>query len=85
MKGIVRESFSRVMEPTNGIGIWEVTDGNYTHKYEVSGNKIILYASNGDIGDTYRVVSIKGDVVVLEVTLDEGPQYKQQITCKRIY
>ena len=48
------------------------------------GNKIILYASNGDIGDTYRVVSIKGDVVVLEVTLDEGPQYKQQITCKRV-
>ena len=28
LKGIVRESFSRVMEPTNGIGIWEVTDGN---------------------------------------------------------
>ena len=53
-------------------------------EYEVSGNKIILYASNGDIGDTYRVVSIKGDVVVLEVTLDEGPQYKQQITCKRV-
>ena len=28
LKGIVRESFSRVMEPTNGFGIWEVTDGN---------------------------------------------------------
>ena len=67
------------------LGSYGWQSSNYTHKYEVSGNKIILYASNGDIGDTYHVVSIKGDVVVLEVTLDEGPQYKQQITCKRIY
>ena len=67
------------------LGCYGWQSSNYIHKYEVSGNKIILYASNGDVGDTYHVVSIKGDVVVLEVTLDEGPQYKQQITCKRIY
>ena len=66
------------------LGSYGWQSSNYTHKYEVSGNQIILYASNGDIGDTYHVVSIKGDVVVLEVTLDEGPQYKQQITCKRV-
>ena len=67
------------------LGSYGWQSSNYIHKYEVFGNKIILYASNGYIGDTYHVVSIKGDVVVLEVTLDEGPQYKQQITCKRIY
>ncbi len=67
------------------LGSYGWQSSNYIHKYEVFGNKIILYASNGDIGDTYHVVSIKGDVVVLEVTLDEGPQYKQQITCTRIY
>ena len=66
------------------LGNYGWQSSNYIHKYEVFGNKIILYASNGDISDTYHVVSIKGDVVVLEVTLDEGPQYKQQITCKRV-
>lgn len=66
------------------LGSYGWQSSNYIHKYEVFGNKIILYASNGDISDTYHVVSIKGDVVVLEVTLDEGPQYKQQITCKRV-
>ena len=74
------------------LGSYGWQSSNYIHKYEVSGNKIILYASNGDIGDTYRVVSIKGDVVVLEVTLDEGlfpgTGYIQQRTiwkCQRQY
>ena len=56
-----------------------------TCKYEVSGNKIILYDSHGDIDVTANVISIKGDVAILEVTLEEGPQYKQRQTYKRVY
>lgn len=63
-------------------GNWQSSD--YTCKYEVSGNKIILYGDRGDMDITYTVVSFKNDTVVLEVTLDEGPQYKQRITCKRV-
>ena len=63
-------------------GNWQSSD--YTCKYEVSGNKIILYDDRGDMDITYTVVSFKNDTVVLEVTLDEGPQYKQRITCKRV-
>ena len=62
-------------------GEWRYID---TCKYEVSGNKIILYDDSGDIDIIYTVVSFKNDTVVLEVTLDEGPQYKQRITCKRV-
>ncbi len=88
---VPEEKSERILFKGDGTYKWYWYLGNYgwqsssyTHKYEVSGNKIILYASNGDIGDTYHLVSIKDDVVVLEVTLDEGPQYKQQITCKRV-
>lgn len=56
-----------------------------TYKYEVSGNKIILYDSHGDIDETVNVVSIKGDIAIFEVTLEEGPQYKQRATFKRVY
>lgn len=63
-------------------GDWHSSSSTY--KYEVSGNKIILYDNRGDIDITYTVVSYKNDTVVLEVTLEEGPQYKQRITCKRV-
>lgn len=61
---------------------WHPESSSY--KYGVSGNKIILYDYDGDIEDTYTVISIKNNIVVLEVTLEEGPQYKQRITCKRV-
>ena len=64
-------------------GDWHSSSSTY-YKYEVSGNKIILYDDRGDIDIIYTVVSFKNDTVVLEVTLDEGPQYKQRITCKRV-
>lgn len=66
-------------EPYDG---WDLA---YTYKYEVSGNKIILYDSHGDIDGTANVLSIKGDVAIFEVTLEEGPQYKQRQTYKRVY
>lgn len=80
----------RILFKGDGTYKWyENVDGNrqssdYTCKYEVSGNKIILYDDRGDMDITYTVVSFKNDTVVLEVTLEEGPQYKQRITCKRV-
>lgn len=56
-----------------------------TYKYEVSGNKIIFYDSHGDIEGTANVLSIKGDVAIFELTLEEGAQYKQRTTFKRVY
>lgn len=58
-------------------------DGIY--KYEVSGNKIIFYDSHGDIEGTANVLSIKGDVAIFELTLEEGAQYKHRTTFKRVY
>ncbi len=55
-----------------------------SNSYKVSGNKIIIYDNDYDIDDTYTVISIKNNTAVLEVTLEEGPQYKQRITCKRV-
>ena len=53
--------------------------------YEVSGNKIIFYDSvDEDEIETCTVLSFKNNIVVLEATLEEGPQYKQRITCKRV-
>lgn len=63
-------------------GSWSYT--NSTYKYEISGNRIILYEYNGDIDITYTVLSYKNDVVVLQYTLEEGSQYKTTITCKRV-
>ena len=79
----------RILFKGDGTYKWYWYDGGdwryiYTCKYEVSGNKIILYDDRGDIDIIYTVVSFKNDTVVLEVTLDEGPQYKQRITCKRV-
>lgn len=56
-----------------------------TYKYEVSGNKIIFYDSHGDIEGTANVLSIKGDVAIFELTLEEGAQYKHRLTFKRVY
>ena len=67
----------------SGISGW-YSPGYTCNKYEVSGNKIILYTSSGTIEETVNVVLIKGDVVIFETTLEEGPQYKQRITYKRI-
>ncbi len=61
---------------------WHLDD---TYKYEVSGNKIIFYDSHGDIDGTVNVLSIKGDVAIFELTLEEGPQYKHRTTFKRVY
>lgn len=56
-----------------------------TYKYEVSGNKIIFYDSHGDFEGTANVLSIKGDVAIFELTLEEGAQYKHRTTFKRVY
>lgn len=56
---------------------WQSSYASY--KYEISGNKIELEGEG-----VYTVLSIKGDVVVLQYTMDEGPQYKTNITCKRV-
>lgn len=61
---------------------WHLDD---TYKYEVFGNKIIFYDSHGDIDGTVNVLSIKGDVAIFELTLEEGPQYKHRTTFKRVY
>lgn len=61
---------------------WHLDD---TYKYEVSGNKIILYDSYGDIYGTANVISIKGDIAIFEETLEEGAQYKRRTTFKRVY
>lgn len=56
-----------------------------TYKYEVSGNKIIFYDSHGDIEGTANALSIKGDVAIFELTLEEGAQHKHRTTFKRVY
>lgn len=62
---------------------WRPYSSSYS--YMVSDNKIIIH-DNDYIEDTYTytVISIKNNTAVLEVTLEEGPQYKQRITCKRV-
>ena len=89
-KDIPEESSSRVMFKGDGTYrfYWYYDNGwqpeSSTYTYEVSGNKIFFYDYDGDIEDTYTVISIKNNTAVLEVTLEEGPQYKQRITCKRV-
>lgn len=61
---------------------WISLSNNYT--YDISGNKIIIYYRN-EVEDTYTVTSLNGDTAVLQYTMDEGPQYKTNITCKRVY
>ena len=60
---------------------WVALYGSYT--YDVSGNKIIVYYKN-TVEQTYTVLSLKNDVVVLQYNMDEGPEYKTNITCKRL-
>ena len=60
---------------------WHTSD--LIHKYKISNNKIILYAIDGDVKFVYSVISVQGDIAVLEETL-ENPQYKQRTTWKRI-
>lgn len=60
---------------------WVALYGSYT--YDVSGNKIIVYYKN-TVEQTYTVLSLKNDVVVLQYNMDEGPEYKTSITCKRV-
>lgn len=60
---------------------WVAEYGSYT--YDVSGNKIIVYYKN-IVDQTYTVLSFKNDVVVLQYNMDEGPEYKTNITCKRV-
>ncbi len=60
---------------------WVAEYGSYT--YDISGNKIIVYYKN-TVEQTYTVLSYKNDTVVLQYNMDEGPQYKTNITCKRV-
>ncbi len=61
---------------------WVAEYGSYT--YDVSGDKIIVYYRN-TVEQTYTVLFYKNDVVVLQYNMDEGPDYKTKITCKRVY
>lgn len=60
-----------------------ISFSNY-YTYDVSGNKVIIYYKN-QVDATYNVVSLNGDTAVLQYTMEEGPQYKTNITCKRVY
>lgn len=60
---------------------WVVEYGSYT--YDVSGDKIIVYYKNA-VDQTYTVLSLKNDVLVLQYNMDEGPKYKTKITCRRV-
>ena len=61
---------------------WLSLSNNYT--YDISGNKVIVYYRN-EVEQTYTVLSLNGDTAILQYTMDEGPQYKTKITCKRVY
>ena len=63
-------------------GGWKLSYGNYT--YDVSGNQIIIYYKTA-VEQIYTVLSLKGDVVVLQYCMDEGEAYKTTLTCKRVY
>lgn len=61
---------------------WISMSNDYT--YDISGNKIIIYYRN-EVETTCTVLSQNDNTVVLQYTMDEGPQYKTNITCKRVY
>lgn len=52
--------------------------------YDISGNKIILYFKN-EVDETYTVLSLTDDTLVLQITMEDGLQYKTTMTCKRVY
>lgn len=60
-----------------------VSLGNYT--YEISGSRILIYNNKMQLRDSYTVLSLNGDVAVLQYTMDDGEQYKTNITCKKLY
>ena len=62
---------------------WESLPELYS--YDVSGNKIIVYYNSTIVEQTYTVISLKDDVVVLQYCMDEGDSYKTTITAKRVY
>ena len=90
-KDIPEEDGRRIQFKGDGTYRWYWYYNNGWHPessantYEVSGNKIIFYDSvDEDEIETCTVLSFKNNIVVLEATLEEGPQYKQRITCKRV-
>lgn len=90
-KDIPEEDSRRIQFKGDGTYRWYWYYNNGWHPessantYEVSGNKIIFYDSvDEDEIETCTVLSFKNNIVVLEATLEEGPQYKQRITCKRV-
>lgn len=89
-KNVPEEDSERVQFNEDGTckRYWHSNNGwrpfGSSYSYKVSDNKIIIYDNDYDIEDTYTVISIKNNTAVLEVTLEEGPQYKQRITCKRV-
>lgn len=62
-------------------GDWRIDQSG---KYEIAGNKIRMYTSTGELDNESKVVSLKGNFLVFEYNLDEGSQYKAQVTYKRI-
>lgn len=60
---------------------WKASGTSYT--YDVSGNKIIVYYKNA-VEQTYTVLSLKNDAAVLQYTMEEGEEYKTNITVKRV-
>ncbi len=60
------------------------TTSSTTYTYDVSGNRIIIYYKN-KVRDTLTVVSVNGDTAVVQYVLEEGEQYKTNVTCKRVY
>lgn len=53
-------------------------------KYEVSGNRIYIYDTKGNIEDTYTVTSLKNNTLVVEFPLDEGSKYINRLTLKKV-
>lgn len=60
---------------------WLLVSNNYT--YDISGDRIIVY-NKTSVEQTYTVLSLKDDVVVLQYCMEEGEEYKTTITCKRV-
>ncbi len=61
---------------------WQPSSRN-GFSYSITNNKININYSNGNT-DTYSVVSIKDDVAILEITLEDGEQYKTKLTLKKV-
>ena len=53
------------------------------YPYEVSGNKVIIY-NRSEVEQTFSILSLNNDQVIIEYEMDEGPDYKTKVTCKRV-